>query len=242
MPAVFLVITATVAVYGLSARPLALRLKLSVADPQGVVIAGASPLARVIAKGLKDAGFAVLLVDRNWRNFTTARMNGIEAYYGDTLSEDTIENINLTDKGKFLALTPNDRINTLSALHFQDVFESDQIFQLAAEKLDTRDDDPGMPRHLMGRELFGEKITYGALADRVNRGAELKVTKLSKEFTFDDFREEHGNDAVPLFVVTTEDKLVPITKTDSVKPAAGAKLISLVALSSADTEKPREKS
>jgi NhaP-type Na+/H+ or K+/H+ antiporter len=228
VPAVFLVITATVAIYGLSARPLAFRLKLAEPDPQGVVIAGASPLARVIAAGLKDAGFAVLLVDRNWRNFTTARMEGIEAYYGDTLSEDTMEHINLTDKGKFLALTPNDRINSLSALHFRDVFERNEVYQLTAESLDDRDDDPGFPRHLMGRELFGEKVTYGALADRINRGAKLKVTKLSREFTFDDFRKEYGAAAVPLFIVTAENKLKPITKTDSTMPMAGSRLISLV--------------
>ena len=228
VPAVFLVITATVAAYGLTARPLAFRLKLAQPDPQGAVIAGAHLLARRIAKALKEAGFAVLLVDRNWSNISAARMEGIEAHYGDTLSEGTLEELILTDKGKFLALTPNDRINTLASLHFQDVFESNEVYQLAGQSLDAKEVDPTMPRHLMGRLLFGEGMTYTTLADRVNRGAELKTTKLSKEFQFDDFLKEYGESAVPLFVITADDKLNPITRDQAGKPAAGSRIISLV--------------
>lgn len=234
VPAVFLVITATVAVYGLSARPLAFRLKLAVPDPQGVVIAGAHKLARLIGQELKEAGFAVLLVDRNWGNISAARMDGIEAHYGDTLSEDTLEELNLTNKGKFLALTPNDRINTLASLHFQDVFESNEIYQLETLHSETKDDDSTIPGHLMGRVLFGEGITYATLADQANRGAKLKTTKLSKEFKFDDFKQEYGDNAIPLFVITADDKLHPITKDDSSKPGAGSRLISLVGTASAD--------
>lgn len=228
VPAVFLVITATVAVYGLSARPLAFRLKLAVPNPQGVVIAGAHKLARLIAAELKDVGFAVLLVDRNWSNIRAARMEGIDAHYGDTLSEETLEALNLTDKGKFIALTPNDRINTLAALHFQDVFESNEVYQLAPEQSEAREIDSTIPKHLMGRTLFGEGISYAVLADRANRGADLKTTKISKEFSFEHFKEEYGDKAVPLFVITADEKLVPITKDKVSTPVAGSRLISLV--------------
>ncbi len=228
MPAVFLVITATVALYGLAARPLAFRLKLAIPNPQGVVIAGAHKLARIIAAELKEAGFAVQLIDRNWSNISAARMDGIESYYGDTLSEDTLEKLNLTDKGKFLALTPNDRINTLASLHFQDVFESNEVYQLETERSEVRDDDSSIPGHLMGRVLFGEGVTYATLSNWANRGADLKTTKLSKEFTFQDFKDEYGENAIPLFVITADDTLQPITKNDSSTPGAGARLISLV--------------
>ncbi len=63
VPATFLVIVATVAVYGLTAGPLARRLGLTPGDPQGLLIAGANGFARALASVLQREGFRVVLVD-----------------------------------------------------------------------------------------------------------------------------------------------------------------------------------
>ena len=63
VPAVFLTVVVTIAVYGLTAGPLARRLGLSEPDPQGVLILGASPLAVALGRALHDEGLRVLLAD-----------------------------------------------------------------------------------------------------------------------------------------------------------------------------------
>ncbi|MCK5710978.1 MAG: cation:proton antiporter, partial [Deltaproteobacteria bacterium] len=77
----FLVITGTVAVYGLTAFPLAKRLGLAKPNPQGVLMVGAHSWARSIAKILHENGFQVSLVDSNWANVSSARQEGLKAYY-----------------------------------------------------------------------------------------------------------------------------------------------------------------
>ena len=72
VPAVFLTVVLTLAVYGLTAAPLARRLALAEPDPQGVLILGASPLAIALGKALHDAGLRVLLADTDGDSLAAA--------------------------------------------------------------------------------------------------------------------------------------------------------------------------
>ncbi|MEM7623421.1 MAG: cation:proton antiporter, partial [Planctomycetota bacterium] len=75
----FLVIVGTVLFYGFFAPVAADLLRISDKDPQGVVIIGASKLARVMAGALSRRGARVLLVDTNRSNVTAARLEGLDA-------------------------------------------------------------------------------------------------------------------------------------------------------------------
>lgn len=79
IPLAFFVIIGTVGVYGLSAFTVAKRLNLAEPEPQGVLLVGAQPWARRIALALKDAGFAVALVDSNRAHISAARLEGLKA-------------------------------------------------------------------------------------------------------------------------------------------------------------------
>src|SRR5690606_29718901 len=68
VPLVFIVIVGTVLLASLTAKPLGVRLGVADPDPQGFLLLGAHPVAREIARGLKDAGVTVLLADTNWSN------------------------------------------------------------------------------------------------------------------------------------------------------------------------------
>ncbi|MBK8025454.1 MAG: sodium:proton antiporter [Chloroflexi bacterium] len=82
-PVVFTVIIGTVIIYGITAAPLAQRLGLSQANPQGTLIVGAHGWARAIAETLSKLGFKVLLVDTNYANTQAARMDGLNVVYGN---------------------------------------------------------------------------------------------------------------------------------------------------------------
>jgi NhaP-type Na+/H+ or K+/H+ antiporter len=106
VPATFLVIVGTVAVYGLTAAPLARRLGLSNPNPQGILFASAHAGARAIAKAVRAAGFPVLLVDNNRGNATAARLEGLPSAFTSILSEDALDGAPQSGLGRLLALTP----------------------------------------------------------------------------------------------------------------------------------------
>lgn len=227
VPATFLVIGVTVLVYGLTAGPLARKLGLAITDPQGSVIIGAHPLARQIGQVLQKEGFDVLLVDSNWRNVTAARQEGLKAHFGDALSEHLLDELPLDRMGRVLALTGNYTVNALATLHFAEVFGRSETYQLATETALMRgQDETELPKHLRGRTLFGEDCPFRILSERTWAGARIKVTLLTENFKYKQFKEQN-KEAVPMFVVTEEKKLLVVTAEKAPSPQAGHRLVYL---------------
>lgn len=225
VPATFIVVFATVVIYGLTAYPLARRLGLATADPQGVLIAGANDFAIAVAVALQKLGFAVRIVDTNHEMVKRARLEGVPATNANVLSEQTIENLDLGGIGRFLGLTPNDEVNSLAALHFVDLFGRAGVFQLSPQKRVVKDE--AAARHLRARFLFGDEVTSAVLARRMSAGAVVKATKLTDEFDYDAFRERYGETAQVLFVC--EGSQLTVMSTDEeVTPRPGQTVIVLV--------------
>jgi hypothetical protein len=227
VPLTFLVIIGTVALYGLTAKPLARRLGLTQPDPQGVLFAGAQPSARAIAKALQDEGFQVLLVDTNRDHVRVAKLEGLPAYYGSILSERTIDALPLGGIGRLLAITANDEVNSLATRHFAELLGRGEVYQLppAGELLGGKEI---VSRHLRGRLLFGEHATYSHLDDRLGAGAVVKKTPLTKEFDLDSYRELYGAGAIPLFVIDEKHDLQVFTIDHSPTPKVGQLLVGIV--------------
>lgn len=224
--ATFLVIIGTVVIYGFTAFPLAKRLGLATDDPQGVLIAGAHAGARAIAHAVKEAGFAVRLVDTNPWNIQAARMEGLPTRLGNILSERLVEDLDLGGIGRFLALTPNDEVNSLAAMHLRTLFGRANSYQLVPRQ--RKDKKEEAPSSVRGRFLFNDEATNDDLNERFARGAVIKATKLSDEFTLDDFRSRYGNDAIFLFVVTEGRKLIVDVADEPTQPKRGQTVIALV--------------
>ncbi|MDH3718041.1 MAG: cation:proton antiporter, partial [Planctomycetota bacterium] len=227
VPVTFLVIVVTVAVYGLTAAPLARWLGLAIAQPQGALIAGADRLARAIAQALHDAGFAVLLVDMNRDNIQTARMAGLPTFYASILSEHALEEVELGGIGRLLALTGNDEVNALAALHFSEVFSRAEVYQLAQTIVGSTRQETA-EGVLSGRPLFHEEATYGQLRARLAAGAVVKKTSLTAEFDYEAFQQRYGPSAWLLFVVTAAGSLVINSIDQPAVPKAGDAVIALV--------------
>lgn len=223
----FLVITGTVLVYGLTLTPLARRLGLATPNPQGVVIAGANSLARALAQALKDAGYRVVLVDSNRDSISTARMAGLSTCYGSILSEPVLNDVDLGGIGRFLALTPNDEVNSLASRHFREIFGRAAVYQLPPPSPQTARAETA-PHHLRGRLLFDAEATFGRLQSRLARGAVVKATPLTEQFDFEAFRSHYKGSAVPLFLIGEGGALTVCTAADAPTPRPGQTLVSLV--------------
>jgi NhaP-type Na+/H+ or K+/H+ antiporter len=227
IPLTFTVIVATVAIYGLSALPVARRLKIAEPNPQGVLIIGGHTWARTVASALQGEGYKVLMVDANWANISAARMAGVPTFYANILSQYALDEIELGGMGYLMALTSDDEFNSLAVLQLANTFGQSKVYQLPSES-EEKDRKGKVSRHLRGRLLFGSAITYAYLTARFAAGAVIKTTSLTEEFDYDAFQAYYGETAVPLFLIDSNDNLVIFTANNPPKPKPGQKLISLI--------------
>jgi NhaP-type Na+/H+ or K+/H+ antiporter len=227
-PLTFLVIIGTVAIYGLSAFPIAKRLGLAEPSPQGVLFVGAHSWAREMAAVLTNEGFQVALADSNWDNVSKSRMAGLPTYFGGILSEEVLDQIDLYGIGRLMAMTSNDEANSLATLHFGGIFGRSKVYQLPPEAGLEATRKLVSPRYLSGRFLFGERITYDYLAARFRAGGMLKKSNLTEQFGMDAFRTRYGESAVPLFIVGKNKSLSVVTAEWEAKPRPGDSVIALI--------------
>ncbi len=227
VPLTFLVIVGTVAFYGLSAGPLARRLGIAEVNPQGILFAGADHLVREIAVAVQNEGYRVLLVDTNHQHVAAARMAGLPTYNASILSEYVREELDLGGLGRFIAMTPNDQINSLAAIEFREVFERAELYQL-------KPDTPNKQRVAQSfdskraRYVFAGGTTYFTLNELHDRGFIVKSTKLTEEFNYQMFREKYTPQAVLLFSINEARELTVFTDETDPKPQPGETLLAFV--------------
>lgn len=227
VPLMFLIIIITIAVYGLSAEPLAVWLGISNSNPQGCLILGAHPFGRAIGKALKDKGIKILMIDSNYNNIKVAKMEGLPAFCGSVLSEYILDEIDLSGIGKLLAITPNKEVNSLAALHFSKIFGRTEVYQLSVEE-DEQTKGKKVSQDLRGRILFGTNFTYGQLARRFHTDKQVKATNITEKFDFNVFSEKYTGDTItPFFVIDQNKNLNVYTSENKPKPEKGQILIGL---------------
>lgn len=227
VPVTFLTIIGTVTVYGLGALPLARRLEIADADPQGILIVGAHDWALRIGTVLKEEGIHVAFLDGNWENVSAARLEGFSATYMNVLSEDMTDEVNLGGIGYLIALTRNNQVNTLAALRFASVLGRARVFQIAAPaKPWVRDQQ--ISTHLRGRALFGQNTTYSDLHRLFTAGAAIKTIRITEEYTYETFLRQYGNEVIPLFLKDQTGKLTVLSPETKVTPRPGQTFIAIV--------------
>ena len=241
VPVIFAVIVGTVAIYGLTAAPLAQWLELAEPNPNGLLFVGAAPWVRTVARRIQEMGFSVALVDNNPDHVEAAREEGLSAHEGNALSEATLDDIDLSGIGRLLITIPNDEVGSLTALHFSEVFDTTDIYQLASQP-DSRHGGKGkMPKHLRGRPLFGENTSYRSLRAHVQRGDEVKILQPADDFSdVEEDREAYSYDelselyedftVIPLFILKGEEDLDVVSETDQFRLRPDDRLVALVGM------------
>ncbi|MBD3403525.1 hypothetical protein GF420_11565 [candidate division GN15 bacterium] len=228
IPLIFQVIVGTVAIYGITAAPVARKLKVSKPNPQGVLFAGAHKWSREMAKVLSDLGYRVAMVDSNWANVTSARHLGLRAYYGSILSEDLLDELQLEGIGRMMALTPNDEVNSLAALHFVDLFGRSEVYQLPPTGTVKNEKRKELPMHLRGRYLFNEDATFWTINQRFQKGAVVKRTSITEEFNMERLRSMYGEQTLPIFLISESNGLQIFSMETKITPRPGDTLVSIV--------------
>lgn len=225
VPVTFLVIIGTVIIYSLTSPQIAKLLGLSQSNPQGVVIAGAQDWALQLVLLLQEKGFKVIILDTDRYNVNKAKMLGLTAFNESIISEKVIDKINLEGVGKIFAMTSNDEANSLGILHFSEIFEQENLFQLHPDT--GKDEQDFSPLYLRGRYLFDKGINYTVITQRFYEGATIKSTNLTEKFGYDDFKKKYGQSDIPLLVIDQNERIIPFTGDENIL-VQGSTLIALV--------------
>lgn len=220
VPIVFLIIIGTVTIYGLPAAWVARKLGVAKPVPNGLLILGAHSWALKIAEAVKKGGFKVLVADSNWKNISKARTKGLKTYHGNILSEFALEELNLDGVGRMLSLTPNDETNSLAALRFGEIFGRSHVFQLSPNtqgKVKNKDVTP----HLSGRILFHERLNFENLSRFFAKQTEIQSITFNGDHPADEFKDQIGEQYIPLFLITSNNEIHPYTVNNPPSPSSG---------------------
>ncbi|HCY85863.1 MAG TPA: sodium:proton antiporter, partial [Desulfobacteraceae bacterium] len=227
VPLTFFVIIATVLLQSLTARPIAMWLKVAEPEPNGFIIIGANTVGRAIGKALSDQGVKVLLADAGWDHVTKARLEGLPCYYGSPVSAHAEKHISLIGMKGILAVSALDHVNLASALHFKAEIGSGHIYILRSHKENRSGDIGRFSLNNHGYHLFSKDITFTDLSSTLSRGGEIVVTKLTAKFGFKDFLDTHGKSAQCLFALDPQGNSHVFSEKEPVKASNGWKLIYL---------------
>ncbi|GAA0848172.1 sodium:proton antiporter [Marinobacter szutsaonensis] len=227
VPLVFMLIIATVTLQSLTARPVARLLKVAEPAEYGFLILGANNVARMIAQALKKHEVPVTLADTNWENVRQARMDNLQVYFGNPVSEHASTHLDLTGIGKLLVISPYKHMNSLATYHFLDWFGKNCVFSLAEGDQDQKARHQTAEKIQMTRGLF-DGVSYAKLASLASQGYTVRTTQLSEEFSYEDFLEKYQRQALVLFVFDSKGYISPVCKMEDLKPEEDWVLISLV--------------
>ncbi len=198
--------------------------------PRGFLLIGANRVAREIGQALARYDRRVLMTDSNWEYISQVRMMGLDYYYGNPISSHADDNLNMIGIGQVVALTPDQHFNIMACMQFVDEFGEDKVHCLQKVKTNGNGSEKhSVAQEYHGKLLMGGNVSYTQLASLLSRGAEIKHTKLSENFIYQDYLEHHKtNLVIPLFNVEDKGKIQFCDDPDQFAPSTTSTIVSLI--------------
>ena len=228
VPMIFIIIIVTVVVQSLTSAHVAKWLGLRSAHPNGVFLFGASQFSRALAYELNRNEIPCVLADTNWDMIKTARMENIKTYFGNPMSEHAQRHLDISSIGSVLILSPYRQLNPLVMMHFEhELGKETPILGLGNKETD------GLSSHHISSEyakklsLFDTDVSYSYLAGAMSRGAVIKTTSITEEFSYEDYLKRYDNELIPLLSLTGS-RVGVFSAHNTVEPKPGSKIISLI--------------
>lgn len=222
LSATLTVIVGTVLLSGLGSRRLAARLDLIDVDEDRLVILGANSVGRMLASALEQQGVHTSVIDLDRRELAAARMDGLATQHGSVFADTTWADAGIQRATGFVALTPNDELNTLATRHAASVIGRDRVFQLPPSRPE-HEAWWTLPAGAFARPAFANDATHERLAELVERGWTTTATRLTEKFDREAYDATHP-DAVVMFTVATKGG-VTIHAVDSSRRIGGDDIV-----------------
>ncbi|WP_328477609.1 cation:proton antiporter [Streptomyces sp. NBC_00377] len=207
LPATFVVIVATVTLYGLSAAPVARRLGVVRSARSRPLLVGGDPWVVDLGRALRSAGLEVVMWAGREAERAGIRAAGIELAPGELFAAATGEGAELEGLTGVLLLTGEDDFNALAATRLEGSVEGTVL------RLRPPANSQGVITPYAGGEmLFDPDLTGPELARRHALGARIVARRV--------------DGAVPsghrtLFLVRGDGRLLPVTRGSGPAPEPG---------------------
>ncbi|MEO0496985.1 MAG: sodium:proton antiporter [Pseudomonadota bacterium] len=219
----FAVVAATIVLHGFSLNYLAKVLDLKSANRPGILIVGGSSWSNAFANKLRDIDVPVLIADRNWSHVQKSRMDGIEAYYGEVLSESAHHNIDLNKFSHLIATTDNDYYNALICSDFGPEIGRSNVFQIGTLGENAE-------RHQINFTIGGRPLTRPghSLSDlrlKLISGWSFRTTRLTEEFSHEALRAQLSREAIEILWVRPDGTFGFPSAPNLAGPEAGSTVV-----------------
>lgn len=191
LPITFAIIIATVLAHGLTISHLARRLGLAAKSSNGLLIVGASPWTFELARTLKQLGIDSLLVDGVYHRLKAPRMEGLEVYYGEILSEHAEQTLETQHLSCMLCATANDFYNALVCKSQGRHFGQHRSFQLATQQA-SGSELKRLTLQRRGYFAFDPGANFEVLHQRLEEGWTVQTRKLGASFGWAGFKQRMG--------------------------------------------------
>lgn len=183
----FAVVVATVLAHGFTIDLAAKLFGVKGETRPGLMLVGSTPWTIALAEMMQELKTPVMVVDSSWQRLTAARRKDLPFYHGEILNEATEHNLDLSPYQALVAATENEAYNTLVCSEFAHEIGRDAVYQIGEPGDD--DDRQSMPEALRGRALFESGYGVDDIAERLAQGWQLRKTKLSDSFKFEDAKD-----------------------------------------------------
>lgn len=228
VPMVFLVIIATVVIQSLTSVHIAKFLGQRAPAPYGFLIFGGGLFSRLLAKELIAQDVTVRVADTNWESISLARMDNIPTYYGNPMSEHAGRSVDLSLYGSVLVMSPYKQLNPLVTYHFEHELGKGAVLGLSVNEPQKRASHQVSESYAAKLCLFNEDITYAKLARHANNGGTIKTTRLSDEFSYEDYENEYQKRSIRLCAIEPNGKVTMFTSLKGIQPKSDWRIISLI--------------
>jgi NhaP-type Na+/H+ or K+/H+ antiporter len=228
VPMVFLVIIATVVIQSLTSVHIAKFLGQRAPAPYGFLIFGGGLFSRLLAKELIAQDVTVRVADTNWESISLARMDNIPTYYGNPMSEHAGRSVDLSLYGSVLVMSPYKQLNPLVTYHFEHELGKGAVLGLSVNEPQKRASHQVSESYAAKLCLFNEDITYAKLARHANNGGTIKTTRLSDEFSYEDYENEYQKRSIRLCAIEPNGKVTMFTSLKGIHPKSDWRIISLI--------------
>lgn len=228
VPLVFLVIITTVVFQSLTSVHVAQWLGIRAPKPNGYLIFGGGAFCRMFAKELLANDIKVCVADTNWDAIRSARMDNIPTYFGNPMSEHASRTLDFTLFGRVLVMSPYRQLNPMVTFHFEGEMGKGTVLGLSNNEQQQRPSHQISESYAKKLGLFADGITYGKLASWVAKGAKIKTTRLTENFSMKDYLEEYEGNLLVLCAFDSNDKLRMFTNKKTLEPKADWRIMSLI--------------
>ncbi len=191
LPFAFLIILATVLAHGFTIGPLTRRLGLAAKRANGLLVVGANDWTRALAGALQEQDVDVMVADGAYARLRPFRMDGVQVFYGEVLSEEAEEELETLHLSHILCATSNDFYNALVCKAWGARFGHHRALQLATHQ-ESDDESKRMTLQQRGYLAFDADADYETLQRRLDDGWTVQTTQLTAAYGLEDLAERLG--------------------------------------------------